>query len=141
MRCSGMPRPTWMSGEVTSMPSLIRSGRPSASFASSAPAGRTCTALRVSSAMPMSLRRFHVRGGHLGRRAAPEQRQRVLRLLAQDLEHLLDALRAAEGEPVERGTTDEHGARAERERHHDVGTAPHTAVEIHLPAIANGLNY
>ena len=47
IRCSGIPRPTWMSGEVTSMPSLTRSGRPSFSFASSPPAGRTSTALRV----------------------------------------------------------------------------------------------
>ena len=29
MRCSGIARPTWMSGEVTSMPSFTRSGRPS----------------------------------------------------------------------------------------------------------------
>src|SRR5579859_2941262 len=43
-----MPRPTWMSGEVTSMPSLTRSGRPSLSLASSPPSGRTSTALRVS---------------------------------------------------------------------------------------------
>src|ERR687890_2153544 len=50
MRCSGMPRPTWMSGDVTSMPSLTRSGRPSASLRSSSPSGRTCTALRVRSA-------------------------------------------------------------------------------------------
>src|SRR5579863_2369369 len=41
MRCSGIARPMWMSGEVTSMPSF--------SFASSPPAGRTSTALRVSS--------------------------------------------------------------------------------------------
>ena len=42
---SGMPRPTWMSGDVTSIPSFTRSGRPSASFASSAPQaarGRHC---------------------------------------------------------------------------------------------------
>ena len=40
IRCSGIARPTWMSGEVTSMPSLTRSGRPSASFASSPPGGQ-----------------------------------------------------------------------------------------------------
>ena len=28
IRWSGIARPTWMSGEVTSMPSLTRSGRP-----------------------------------------------------------------------------------------------------------------
>src|SRR5258705_5101920 len=53
MRWSGIPRPTWISGEVTSIPSLTRSGRPLASLRSSSPAGRTSTALRVSSATPM----------------------------------------------------------------------------------------
>ena len=41
----------WMSGEVTSIPSLTRSGRPSFSFASSPPSGRTSTAFRVRSAI------------------------------------------------------------------------------------------
>src|SRR3954470_8833413 len=49
MRCSGMPRPMWMSGDVTSIPSFTRSCRPVASFFSSSPAGKTSTALRVSS--------------------------------------------------------------------------------------------
>src|SRR5436190_7656227 len=53
MRWSGIARPTWMSGEVTSIPSLTRSGRPSSSFSSSAPLGSTSTALRVSSGTPM----------------------------------------------------------------------------------------
>src|ERR1700749_4969813 len=44
--------PRWMSEPVGSSPSLPRSGRPSFSFASSAPSGRTSTALRVSSAIP-----------------------------------------------------------------------------------------
>src|SRR6266508_5209458 len=44
-----MPRPTCMSADVTSMPSLTRSGRPSASLRSSSPSGRTWTAFRVSS--------------------------------------------------------------------------------------------
>ena len=35
------------------MPSFTRSGRPSASFASSPPSGSTCTALRVSSGSPI----------------------------------------------------------------------------------------
>src|SRR3954463_9194210 len=48
-RWSGMPRPMWMSGEVTSIPNFTRSCRPVASFFSSSPAGRTSTALRVSS--------------------------------------------------------------------------------------------
>src|SRR5881227_3745617 len=47
MRWSGTPRPTWMSGEVTSIPSFTRSGRPSFSFRSSAPSGSTSTAFRV----------------------------------------------------------------------------------------------
>src|SRR3954470_1848118 len=50
-RCSGIPRPTWMSGEATSMPSLTRSCRPVASFFSSSPFGRTSTAFRVSSSI------------------------------------------------------------------------------------------
>src|SRR4051812_7234428 len=49
MRWSGMPRPMWMSGDVTSIPSFTRSCRPVASFFSSSPAGKTSTALRVSS--------------------------------------------------------------------------------------------
>src|SRR5919201_422193 len=75
IRWSGIPRPTWMSGEVTSMPSFTRSGRPSFSFASSPPSGSTWTALRVSSASPMaaaSLVRppaIHAVGGRTGRRA------------------------------------------------------------------------
>src|SRR4051794_35652765 len=48
IRWSGTPRPTWMSGEVTSMPSLTRTGRPSASLRSRPPAGSTSTAFRVS---------------------------------------------------------------------------------------------
>ena len=45
--------PEGTSGAVTSIPSFTRSGRPSFSFCSSAPSGRTCGALRVSSARPM----------------------------------------------------------------------------------------
>ena len=37
IRWSGIARPTWMSGEVTSIPSFTRSGRPSRSFSSSPP--------------------------------------------------------------------------------------------------------
>src|SRR5256885_713952 len=51
IRWSGMPRPMWMSGDVTSMPSFTRSCRPVASFFSSSPAGSTSTALRVSSSI------------------------------------------------------------------------------------------
>ena len=43
-----MPRPMWISGEVTSIPSFTRSGRPRESFRSSSPSGRTFTAFRVS---------------------------------------------------------------------------------------------
>src|SRR5436305_9722092 len=49
-----MARPTWMSGDVTSIPSLTRSGRPSFSLSSSAPRGSTSTAFRVRSATDMS---------------------------------------------------------------------------------------
>src|SRR5437763_684752 len=51
MRCNGIARPMWMSGEVTSIPSFTRSGRPSFSFASRPPSGRTSTAFRVRSAI------------------------------------------------------------------------------------------
>src|SRR5919197_534954 len=54
MRWSGIARPMWMSGEVTSIPSLTRSGVPFASLRSSSPAGRTSTALRVKSATATS---------------------------------------------------------------------------------------
>ena len=53
IRWSGIARPMWMSGEVTSIPSFTRSGRPSSSFASSPPSGRTSTAFRVRSARPI----------------------------------------------------------------------------------------
>ena len=49
IRWSGIARPMWMSGEVTSIPSFTRSGRPSASFASSPPSGSTSTAFRMRS--------------------------------------------------------------------------------------------
>src|SRR5437763_1013994 len=49
-----MARPTWMSGDVTSIPSLTRSGRPSFSLSSSAPRGSTSTAFRVRSAIDIS---------------------------------------------------------------------------------------
>src|SRR5688572_16393000 len=140
MRCSGIPRPTWMSGEVTSIPSLTRSGRPSASFASSAPAGKTWTAFRVSSAIPIALRRLDVRGRDLVRGAATEERERVLGLLAQDLEHLRNALVAAEGQAVHRRPADEDCASAQRERHRDVRAPAYAAVEVHLGAVADRLD-
>src|SRR5512144_1869562 len=87
MRCRGIPRPTWMSGEVTSMPSLTRNGRPSFSFASSPPSGRTWTALRVSSARPISRRvyRYNLRplvprSTRTHTPARPRRRIRKLRL-------------------------------------------------------------
>src|SRR4051812_20635545 len=93
MRVSGTARPRWMSGEVTSIPSLTRSGRPCASFFSSPPSGSTSTAFRVSSAIPMAAEsRWSAIGGYnrrvlAGRRrtrsAAPRVRRiRKLRLLA-----------------------------------------------------------
>src|SRR5579864_8979334 len=46
-RSSTTAKPRWTSGDVGSTPSFTRNGRPSASFRSSSPAGRTCTAWRV----------------------------------------------------------------------------------------------
>src|SRR6188508_2497140 len=140
IRCSGTPRPTWMSGDVTSIPSFTRSGRPRASFASSAPAGSTWTAFRVSSAIPMELGRLDVGRGDLAGRAAAEQCERVLGLLPEDLEHLRDSLCAAPGEPVHRGPSDENGTRTERERHHDVGPAAHASIHEDLRSIAHSLD-
>ena len=52
----------WLAGlSFADVIRLTRRGRPSASFASSAPAGRTWTAFRVSSAIPMPLRLLDVR--------------------------------------------------------------------------------
>src|SRR5438874_522890 len=83
MRCSGIARPTWMSGEVTSIPSFTRNGRPSFSLASSPPSGSTSTAFRVRSEMPTGatlagvLRLF-------GRKPRAPKRRRIrkLRLLS-----------------------------------------------------------
>src|SRR5579871_6078126 len=66
IRCSGIARPMWMSGEVTSMPSLTRSGRPSRSLASRPPSGSTSNALRVSSPLGTGL-------DYLGSARAPEE--------------------------------------------------------------------
>src|SRR6187397_1484785 len=137
IRCSGTPRPTWMSGDVTSIPSFTRSGRPRASFASSAPAGSTWTAFRVSSAIPMGLGRLDVRRGDLPGRATAEQRERVLGLLAQDLEHLRDSLRAAPCEPVHRGPTDENRTGAECECHDDVRPTAYATVDEDLGSISD----
>src|SRR5215210_826990 len=88
MRCSGIPRPTWMSGEVTSMPSFTRSGRPASSFFSSPPSGSTWTALRVSSARLIERRVYRYNPRLLVPRFArkqmperPRRRIRKLRLL------------------------------------------------------------
>src|SRR3954470_4321452 len=89
MRWSGTPRPTWMSGEVTSMPSFTRSGRARASLRSSSPSGRTWTALRVSSARPIPGHSSRTIRGALRLRRKPSEaprkrrrRIRKLRLLA-----------------------------------------------------------
>src|SRR2546430_2591863 len=54
--------PRWMSGDVASIPSLTRSGRPSFSLRSSSPFGSTSTAFRVRSASAIrgSLVRRHL---------------------------------------------------------------------------------
>src|SRR5437764_10326700 len=79
MRWSGIPRPTWTSGEVTSMPSLTRNGRPCSSLRSSSPAGRTWTALRVSSATPMGSQLYRYNPPVLSRRRRPVEARRPRR--------------------------------------------------------------
>src|SRR3954467_4203272 len=87
IRWSGIPRPTWMSGEVTSMPSFTRSGRAVASFRSRPSSGSTWTALRVSSARPIerrvyryNLRLLVPRSARKQASARPRRRIRKLRL-------------------------------------------------------------
>src|SRR5690348_12911632 len=48
-RSSTYAKPRWMSGDVASMPSFTRSGRPSFSFSPSSSSGSTATAFRVRS--------------------------------------------------------------------------------------------
>ena len=74
----------WMSGEVTSMPSFTRSGRPSFSFASSPPSGRTSTAFRVRSASVIAGYTSERSGAASEERNRPPKRRRIrkLRLLA-----------------------------------------------------------
>ena len=43
-----------------------------------------------------------------------------------------DAVGAAGGQRPQRGPAHQHGSRAERERLHDVGSAPHAAVDVDL---------
>ena len=83
IRWSGIARPMWMSGEVTSIPSLTRSGRPSFSFASSPPSGRTSTAFRVRSASATELH-YPALWRCSGKGTARRKRRRIrkLRLLA-----------------------------------------------------------
>src|SRR5271170_6059781 len=83
IRWSGIARPMWMSGEVTSMPSFTRSGRPSVSFASSPPAGRTSTALSVrASVIPAATLAGVLALFRRTSRAPKSRRIRKLRLLA-----------------------------------------------------------
>src|SRR5438128_3037292 len=83
MRCSGMARPTWMSGEVTSIPSFTRNGRPSFSLASSPPSGSTSTAFRVRSEMPTGATLAGVLRLLRRKPRAPKRRRiRKLRLLS-----------------------------------------------------------
>src|SRR5919201_439853 len=88
MRCNGIPLPSVTSGAVTSIPSFTRKGRPSFSFSSSPPAGRTWAALRVSSARPIGagLYRYNLpllvpRSARKQAPAKPRRRIRKLRLL------------------------------------------------------------
>src|SRR5438093_2546770 len=87
MRCNGIARPMWMSGDVTSIPSFTRSGRPSFSFASSPPSGSTSTAFRVRSAIRSVVATGATLAGVLRllrRKPRPPKRRRIrrLRLLA-----------------------------------------------------------
>src|SRR6266545_6011898 len=83
MRWSGIARPMWMSGEVTSIPSLTRSGRPSFSLASSPPSGSTSTALRVRSEIATRATLAGVLALFRRKIRAPKRRRiRKLRLLA-----------------------------------------------------------
>src|SRR5262245_59999995 len=83
IRWSGIARPMWMSGEVTSIPSFTRSGRASASFASSPPRGRTSTAFRVRSASIGAATLAGVLALFRRKPRAPKRRRiRKLRLLA-----------------------------------------------------------
>src|SRR5690242_17977079 len=119
IRCSGMPRPTWMSGEVTSMPSFTRSGRPRASFCSRAPCGSTSTAFRVSSAMATAgtlemrdLERLEAVGG-LEAEDPPDEPER-------GLDRAADVLLLAEAVafPLEREVRVRDPLPIERLRHH-----------------------
>src|SRR5215469_4576652 len=83
IRWSGIARPMWMSGEVTSIPSFTRSGRPSRSLASRPPSGSTSTAFRVSSRMPMGATLPSALALLRNRNRPPKRRRiRKLRLLA-----------------------------------------------------------
>jgi len=88
--------PACMSGDVTSMPSFTRSGRPSASFSSKPPLGRTSTALRVSSATAIWDRHYTPRILRFRRRRespAPKKRRiRKRRLLVLTLALFILAL-------------------------------------------------
>src|SRR3954471_15382652 len=79
MRCSGIARPMWMSGEVTSMPSFTRSGRPSFSFASRPPSGSTFTAFKVRSSS-MSGATLAAVLALFRRKARPPKRRRIRKL-------------------------------------------------------------
>ena len=123
------------------MPSLTRSGRPSFSFASSPPAGRTSTALRVERLdhgppiVPERAARLH-----LVRRRAAAERERELDLVAQQLEHAPRACLPVAGEAPERRAAGEDRAGAERERLDDVGAAADAAVDVDLDPAGDRLD-
>src|SRR5215218_812628 len=86
-----------MSGEVTSIPSFTRSGRPRASFRSRPPSGSTSTALRVSFSTAILDRHYTPRILRFRRRRespAPKKRRRIrkLRLLVLTLALFILAL-------------------------------------------------
>ena len=82
IRCSGIARPMWMSGDVTSIPSLTRSGRPSCELLLEAPRGQDVD--RVAREVFLHCRGYTTPAlALLRRKRAPKRRRiRKLRLLA-----------------------------------------------------------
>ena len=129
-----MPLPTWTSGDVTSMPSFTRSGRPSASFVLEGAVGQHVhrVARQLADQLVAHLRcaAHDVRGGDFVRRPAAEERERVLRLVPQELEDLAHAGVSTVREAEDHRPPDEDGAGAERERRDDVAPAADATVDV-----------
>src|SRR5687767_14633016 len=72
--------------------------------------------------------------------ASAEQGEGTVDLLAQELDRARGSSLSACGSAVERRAPDQHRARAERERFHDVRAALKAAVDDHLDALSDGLD-